>query len=62
MPPAFSLSVAHVAPKVLALLQSGWHGGGRKERGKKILLSIFASIFIREIGLKFSFFIEYCVV
>ena len=29
------------------------------DRFARILLSIFASIFIREIGLKFSFFVEY---
>ena len=29
-----AMAVAHVAPEFPGLPQSGWHGGGRKERGR----------------------------
>lgn len=33
-----AVAVAHVAPEFPGLPQSGWHGGGRKERAYRPLL------------------------
>jgi len=41
-----AVAVAHVAPEFPGLPQSGWHGGGRKERGSLDLYKLHLKHFL----------------